>query len=227
MTALPVDLHLDTLGVSMLMVAIAEIGDKTQLLALLLAARFRRPWPIIGGILLATILNHALAGWLGALVASHLTPNVLRWSVVVSFAAIGLWTLIPDKIDEDGEKLPARGAFIATCIAFFLAEIGDKTQIATVVLAAKSPALWPVVTGTTIGMLLANVPVVLLGSKFAAKLPLKAARIAAATLFLALAAWVAVRGIDMRGIGASAAAPAPACAPGGTGMLCPDRTASR
>ena len=221
MTALLSALPLDTLGVSTLMVAIAEIGDKTQLLALLLAARFRRPWPIIAGILASTILNHALAGWLGALVASHLSPNVLRWSVVISFAAIGLWTLIPDKIDEDGEKLPARGAFIATCIAFFLAEMGDKTQIATIVLAAKSPVLWPVIVGTTTGMLLANVPVVLLGSKFAAKLPLKAARIAAATLFLALAAWVAVRGVAM-----PVAAGAAACADGRTGMLCADHTAS-
>ena len=115
--------------------------------------------------------------------------------MVVSFAAIGLWTLVPDKIDEDGEKLPARGAFVATVIAFFLAEIGDKTQIATIVLAAKSPTLWPVVFGTTIGMLLANVPVVLLGSKFAGKLPLKAARLTAAVVFLALGLWAAIRGI--------------------------------
>lgn len=201
---------LSTLGVSTLVVAIAEIGDKTQLLALLLAARFRRPWPIIAGIFVATVLNHALAGWLGALAASALTPEVLRWIVVASFAAIGLWTLKPDRLDEDGERLPARGAFLATAIAFFVAEIGDKTQIATVVLAAQSALLWPVVLGTTIGMLLANVPVVLLGSRFAAKLPLKAARMAAAALFLALAAWVAVRGIDT---GAS-------CAPGATGMLC-------
>ena len=186
---------LSTLGVSTLAVAIAEIGDKTQLLALLLAARFRRPWPIIAGIFVATVLNHALAGWLGALVASHLTPDVLRWIVAGSFLAIGLWTLKPDKIDEDSETLPARGAFVATVIAFFLAEIGDKTQIATVVLAAKSPVLWPVVLGTTIGMLLANVPVVLLGSRFAAKLPLKAARMTAAALFIALALWVAVRGM--------------------------------
>ncbi len=185
-----------TLGMSTLVVAIAEIGDKTQLLALLLAARFRRPWPIIAGIFVATVLNHALAGWLGALVASYLTPDVLRWIVAGSFLAIGLWTLKPDKIDED-EQLPARGAFIATVIAFFLAEIGDKTQIATIVLAAKSPLLWPVVMGTTLGMLLANVPVVLLGSRFAAKLPLKAARMAAAALFLALATWVAVRGVSV------------------------------
>lgn len=186
---------LSTLGVSTLAVAIAEIGDKTQLLALLLAARFRRPWPIIAGIFVATVLNHALAGWLGALIASHLTPEVLRWIVAGSFLAIGLWTLKPDTIDEDGESLPARGAFIATTIAFFLAEIGDKTQIATVVLAAKSPVLWPVVLGTTVGMLLANVPVVLLGSRFAARLPLKAARMSAAALFIALALWVAVRGM--------------------------------
>jgi Ca2+/H+ antiporter, TMEM165/GDT1 family len=141
------------------------------------------------------VLNHALAGWLGALVAAYLTPEVLRWLVAGSFFAIGLWTLKPDRIDDDSASLPARGAFIATTIAFFLAEIGDKTQIATVVLAAKSPALWPVVLGTTVGMLLANVPVVLLGSRFAAKLPLKAARMAAAALFIALALWVALRGI--------------------------------
>lgn len=175
-------------------VALAEIGDKTQLLALLLAARFRRPWPIIGGILLATLLNHALAGWLGTLVARWLTPDVLRWVVAASFIAIALWTLKPDTLD-DSTALPARGAFIATSIAFFLAEIGDKTQVATVLLAAKYPPLWQVVAGTTLGMLLANVPVVLLGSRFAARLPLRAARIVAALLFLALGLWAAVRGI--------------------------------
>ncbi|MDO5611088.1 MAG: TMEM165/GDT1 family protein [Pseudomonadota bacterium] len=175
-------------------VAVAEIGDKTQLLALLLAARFRKPWPIIWGILVATLLNHALAGWLGTLVAEWLTPEVLRWVVAASFIAIALWTLKPDKLDED-EKLPTQGAFIATTIAFFIAEIGDKTQVATVLLAAKYQPLWEVVAGTTIGMLLANVPVVLLGSKFAAKLPLQAARITAALVFLALGLWAAVRGI--------------------------------
>ncbi|MFZ5638443.1 MAG: TMEM165/GDT1 family protein [Pseudomonadota bacterium] len=202
-----------TLGVSTLAVAIAEIGDKTQLLALLLAARFRRPWPIVAGILVATLLNHALAGWLGALIAGLLSPDTLRWLVAGSFAAIGLWTLKPDKIDDDSGALPGRGAFIATTVAFFFAEIGDKTQIATVVLAAKSPALWPVVAGTTLGMLLANVPVVVLGSRFAEKLPLRAARLAAAALFLGLAAWVGLRGV-----------PADThCADGkGTGMLCAD-----
>lgn len=184
---------------STLTVAIAEIGDKTQLLALLLAARFRRPWAIAAGILVATLLNHALAGWLGAWVSQWLHPEALRWGVVISFAAIAVWTLIPDRIDEDGESLgegrTAWSAFVATSIAFFLAEIGDKTQIATVVLAARSPSLWPVVAGTTLGMLIANVPVVALGHRFAKRLPLKAARIAATLLFLALAAWVAVRGL--------------------------------
>ena len=185
---------MQTFLVSTLAVAIAEIGDKTQLLALLLAARFRKPVPIVAGILVATILNHALAGWLGTLVAQWLTPDVLRWVVAVSFFAIGLWTLKPDEIDDD-QALPARNAFIATTIAFFLAEIGDKTQVATVVLAAKYAPLWEVVVGTTAGMLLANVPVVLLGSRFSQRLPLRAARTGAAVLFLALAAWTALRGL--------------------------------
>jgi len=203
---------LSTLGISTLAVAIAEIGDKTQLLALLLAARFRKPWPIVAGILLATVLNHALAAWLGATLAAWLTPTALRWLVAGAFLAIGLWTLKPDRIDERETSFPARSAFIATTIAFFLAEIGDKTQIATVVLAAKSTVLWPVVIGTTLGMLLANVPVVVLGSRFAAKLPLRAARIAAAVVFIGLATWVALRGV-----------PAVAsCADERTGMLCID-----
>ena len=186
---------MDSLLISTLVVAIAEIGDKTQLLALLLAARFRRPWPIIAGIFVATALNHALAGWLGALVAGQLTPGVLRWIVAISFAAIGLWTLKPDRIDDDGEHLPGRGAFVATVIAFFLAEIGDKTQVATVLLATKYDPLWQVIAGTTIGMLLANLPVVWLGHRFADRLPLKLARTLAAAVFFALAIWVAWRGI--------------------------------
>ncbi len=185
---------LDALLVSTGTVALAEIGDKTQLLALLLAARFRKPWPIIAGILVATLLNHALAAWIGQLAASWLTPQTLRWIVAASFIGIALWTLKPDKLDED-EKLPAHGAFIATTFAFFIAEIGDKTQVATVLLAAKYSSLWQVVSGTTIGMLLANVPVVALGSKFAAKLPLKAARITAAIVFLALGLWAAFSGL--------------------------------
>jgi Ca2+/H+ antiporter, TMEM165/GDT1 family len=175
-------------------VALAEIGDKTQLLALLLAARFRRPLPIVAGILVATLLNHALAAWLGTLVAHWLTPQVLRWLVAGSFIAIALWSLKPDTLDE-GAPLPLHDAFIATVLAFFVAEIGDKTQVATVLLAAKYSPLWQVVVGTTIGMLLANVPVVMLGSRFADRLPLRAARIAAAVLFLALGAWVAISGV--------------------------------
>jgi putative Ca2+/H+ antiporter (TMEM165/GDT1 family) len=147
-----------------------------------------------GGILVATLLNHALAGWLGALAASWLTPDVLRWVVAASFIGIALWTLKPDKLDED-EALPARGAFVATTIAFFIAEMGDKTQVATVLLAANYSPLWQVVAGTTAGMLLANVPVVLLGSRFARRLPLRAARVAAALVFLVLGLWAAFRGI--------------------------------
>ncbi|MDQ2702824.1 MAG: TMEM165/GDT1 family protein [Pseudomonadota bacterium] len=185
---------MESLVVSTLTVALAEIGDKTQLLALLLAARFRKPWPIVAGILVATVLNHALAGWLGTVAATWLEPRVLRWVVAASFIAIAVWTLKPDKLDA-GETLPPRSAFIATTIAFFIAEIGDKTQVATVLLAANYPPLWQVVAGTTIGMMLANVPVVALGSRFADRLPLRAARIVAALVFLALGLWAAIFGV--------------------------------
>ena len=190
---LPDTLPLAAALVSTGTVALAEIGDKTQLLALLLAARFRRPWPIIAGILVATLLNHALAAWVGALAADWLRPEVLRWVVAASFLAVAVWTLKPDSLDDEA-GLPGRGAFIATTIAFFVAEIGDKTQVATVLLAARYEPLWEVIAGTTVGMLLANVPVVLLGSRFADRLPLKAARYVAATVFAVLAGWVALRG---------------------------------
>ena len=186
---------LDALLVSTVAVAVAEIGDKTQLLALVLAARYRKPWPIIAGILVATVLNHALAAWFGSLVSGWISPEVLRWGVVLSFAAVAAWALVPDKLDEDEVKPPRFGAFVATLIAFFIVEIGDKTQVATVVLAAQYSPLWQVIAGTTLGMAVANVPVVLLGSRFAAKLPLKAARYAAAAIFAALAVWVAVGGL--------------------------------
>ncbi len=186
---------MESLLVSTATVALAEIGDKTQLLALLLAARYRKPVPIVLGILFATLLNHAFAAWFGAAVSRWLSPETLRWIVVASFLAVALWTLKPDKLEEDERRLPSHGAFLATCIAFFLAEIGDKTQVATVLLAAKYSPLWQVIAGTTVGMLLANVPVVALGSRFADRLPLRAARIAAALLFLALAGWIAWRGI--------------------------------
>jgi putative Ca2+/H+ antiporter (TMEM165/GDT1 family) len=174
-------------------VALAEIGDKTQLLALLLAARFRKPWPIVSGILVATLLNHALAAWVGQLVSAWLNPQVLRWIVAASFIGIALWTLKPDTLDD--ERVPAHGAFLATVIAFFIAEIGDKTQVATILLAARFDALTLVVAGTTLGMLLANVPVVLLGSRFAQRLPLRTARTIAACVFLLLGVWVAIAGV--------------------------------
>ena len=180
-----------TLLVSTAAVAIAEIGDKTQLLSLILAAKYRRPWPICVGILVATLANHALAGSVGALVAQWLAPGTLKWIVAASFFAVALWTLKPDEVDEeDATRGTSRSVLMATLIAFFLAEMGDKTQVATVVLAAQYHPLWQVVVGTTIGMLLANVPVVLLGARFASRLPLKAARIGAAALFAALGLWI-------------------------------------
>ncbi len=140
------------------------------------------------------MINHALAAWLGALLADWLHPAVLRWIVAASFLAVAAWTLKPDSLDGAGEPVPGRGAFLATTIAFFLAETGDKTQVATVLLAVRYEPLWQVVLGSTLGMLLANLPVVLLGSRFADRLPLKAARFAAAAVFVALAAWVIVSG---------------------------------
>lgn len=185
---------MQTLLVSTAAVAVAEIGDKTQLLSLILAAKYRRPWPICLGILAATLVNHALAGSVGALVATWLTPQTLKWIVAVSFLAVAAWTLIPDKADEsEAARGAGHGVLVATLIAFFLAEMGDKTQVATVVLAAQYHPLWQVVAGTTIGMLLANVPVVWLGSRFASRLPLKAARIAAAVLFAILGVWILLR----------------------------------
>ncbi|MBS0462302.1 MAG: TMEM165/GDT1 family protein [Proteobacteria bacterium] len=181
---------MDAFLVSFIAVAIAEIGDKTQLLSLTLAAKYRRPWPICIGILLATLANHALAGGVGALLAQWIPPRALQWAVVVSFFGMAAWTLIPDKADEDAANQGAgHGLVIATIIAFFLAEMGDKTQIATVALAAQYHPLWQVVAGTTVGMLAANVPVVWLGARFAHRIPLRAARITAALLFLGLGLW--------------------------------------
>jgi putative Ca2+/H+ antiporter (TMEM165/GDT1 family) len=185
---------MQTLFISTATVALAEIGDKTQLLSLILAAKYRKPWPICLGILAATLVNHALAGYVGSLVAQYLTPEVLKWIVALSFLAVALWTLKPDSADEEEASRGARqGVLLATIIAFFIAEMGDKTQVATIVLAAQYHPLWQVVAGTTVGMLLANVPVVWLGSRFAAKLPLRAARISAAILFAALGLWILLR----------------------------------
>lgn len=168
-------------------VALAEIGDKTQLLAFLLAAKFRKPWPIIAGILLATLANHALAGALGAWITSVLGPQTLRWVLGVSFIGMAIWTLIPDKLDDKSDSAGLRyGVFGTTLIAFFLAEMGDKTQVATVALAAQFNALFAVVAGTTLGMMLANVPAVLLGNKIANRVPVRLVHGIAALIFAAL-----------------------------------------
>jgi putative Ca2+/H+ antiporter (TMEM165/GDT1 family) len=179
---------MDAFLVSILVVAIGEIGDKTQLLALLLAARFRRPLPIVLGILVATLANHALAGALGAWLRAFVPAAALRWLVAASFLAVALWALKPDRIDQrqDAEK-PRLGVFAITVVAFFLAEIGDKTQIATMLLAAQFNNLLAVVAGTTLGMLIADVPVVFLGQAAAARIPLRLVRLIAAGLFAALA----------------------------------------
>jgi putative Ca2+/H+ antiporter (TMEM165/GDT1 family) len=177
---------MDALLVSTGVVALAEIGDKTQLLALVLAARFREPLPIILGIFLATLANHALAGAAGAWVADLLGPETLRWVVGLSFIAMAAWTLVPDDLDDVREANRRFGAFGTTLIAFFLVEMGDKTQVATVVLAAKYEALWAVVSGTTLGMMIANIPAVLLGDVAAKKLPLRLVHGLAAATFAGL-----------------------------------------
>jgi putative Ca2+/H+ antiporter (TMEM165/GDT1 family) len=172
--------------VSITTIAVAEIGDRTQLLSLLLAARFRRPWPIIAGILCATLANHGVAGFVGVWFGTLLKPRTLQIVVGISMIAMALWTLKPDKLDENAGATSAMGAFLATLTSFFVAEIGDKTQIATLALAAAYPNLLAVVAGTTAGMLLANVPVVFLGKAFADRLPLKAIHFGAAALFVIL-----------------------------------------
>ncbi len=168
------------------LVALAEIGDKTQLLAFMLAARFRRPVPIVLGIFVATILNHAAAGALGAWLTGFIGPTVLRWILGLSFLAMAGWMLIPDKLDEDDAPKPGHGVFLTTVIAFFLAEMGDKTQIATVALAARYPDIVQVVVGTTFGMMLANVPAVFLGDKIAKKVSMKLVHGIAAVIFAIL-----------------------------------------
>ena len=179
--------------VSLGAVALAEVGDKTQLLSLVLAAKYRRPWPICAGVLVATLVNHAIAAEVGAWLGSWLTPDVQRWLIGGSFIVVAIWALFPDKADDSAAKRGGHGVFVATLIAFFLAEMGDRTQIATAILAAQYHPLWQVIAGTTTGMLIANVPVVFLGARFAAKLPLRAARICASLLFVALGLWILLR----------------------------------
>ena len=168
-------------------VALGEMGDKTQLLAIVLAATFRRPWAIVAGIFVATILNHAAAGAVGGWVAQALGPDILRWVVGVSFVVMAGWMLIPDKIDDEAPRALSRlGVFGTTVVAFFLAEMGDKTQIATVMLAAQYNAYLWVVAGTTLGMMLANAPVVWLGERITRKVPLRAVHLISAAIFLVL-----------------------------------------
>jgi putative Ca2+/H+ antiporter (TMEM165/GDT1 family) len=178
---------MESLLVSTGVVALAEIGDKTQLLAFILAARFKKPVPIILGILVATIINHGLAGALGAWITSAVTPEILRWVLGISFIGMAIWTMIPDKIEEEETKVAQKfGVFGATLITFFLAEMGDKTQIATVAMAAHYAAPLVVVIGTTLGMLIADVPAVLIGDKLANKIPMKLVHSIAAAIFAIL-----------------------------------------
>ena len=189
---------MDTFLLSTLVVTIAEMGDKTQLLALVLAARFRRHRPIIAGIFVATVFNHYAAGWFGQFVADLIAPGVLRWIVGLGFLAIAAWALVPDKLEEDEAEVKPYGAFVATTIAFFLAEMGDKTQIATVALAVKYSPLFAVVMGTTLGMMLANVPAVILGNWISAHMHLlRYVRFAASAVFAILGV-LALLGVGMQ-----------------------------
>lgn len=178
---------MESLLVSTGVVALAEIGDKTQLLAFLLAARFKKPVPIIAGILLATIVNHGLAGALGAWITASVAPEIMRWVLGCSFIAMAVWTLIPDKIEEEENQVAKRlGVFGATLVTFFLAEMGDKTQIATVAMAAHYANPLLVVVGTTMGMLIADVPAVFIGDKLAGRLPMRLIHSVAAAVFALL-----------------------------------------
>jgi putative Ca2+/H+ antiporter (TMEM165/GDT1 family) len=182
----PEDPELEAFLVSAGIVALAEIGDKTQLLAFILAGKFRRPVPIILGILFATLANHAFAGALGSWLTSFVGPQTLRWVLGVSFLAMAAWTLVPDKFDEGDAKIAPYGVFGATFVAFFLAEMGDKTQVATIALAAQYQSFFAVVAGTTLGMMIANVPAVLLGDRIANRIPVRVVHAVAATIFAVL-----------------------------------------
>lgn len=181
---------MDAFLVSTGIVALAEIGDKTQLLAFLLAARFRRPLPIVAGIFVATIANHAFAAAVGALVSRLLGPDVMRWVLGIAFLGMAAWVMVPDEVDEDETPLARFGVFLTTVLAFFVAEMGDKTQVATVALGARFDNVLAVTAGTTLGMMIANVPAVLFGEALAQKVPMRALQIGAALLFLVLGLWM-------------------------------------
>ena len=182
---------MDAILTSTAVVALAEIGDKTMLLAIVLATRFRKPVPIILGILVATLANHGIAAFVGQSIANILEGVWFRYAVGASFVAMALWTLVPDKLDEDEEpKQPRFGAFLATAIAFFIVEIGDKTQVATIALGAQFQNVFLVTVGTTLGMMLANVPAVYFGDRIVKLVPLNVVRTIAALLFLLIGLWV-------------------------------------
>lgn len=182
---------LEALLTSTAVVALAEIGDKTQLLAIVLATRFKRPWPIVAGIFVATLANHFLAALVGEQAAAFLDGLWFRYLVAASFILMAAWTLIPDTFDEDEEARPSRfGPFVATAIAFFIVEMGDKTQLATIALGARFQSVLPVMSGTTIGMMIANVPAVFLGHEIIKRVPLNVVRMAAALLFLVIGLWL-------------------------------------
>lgn len=191
---------LEALFVSTGVVALAEMGDKTQLLAFLLAARFKRPWPIVWGILVATVVNHALAEALGAWIVASISPAVLRWVLGLSFIGMAVWTLIPDRVDDDEVSFAQRlGVFGATAVAFFLAEMGDKTQVATVAMAVHYAAPLLVVVGTTLGMMLADVPAVFVGDRLADRIPIRWVHGVAAAIFASLGLWTLLGGASAFG----------------------------
>ena len=171
-------------------VALAEVGDKTQLLAIVFATRFRAPWAVIAGIFVATIANHAVAAWAGSALAGWFDGPAFRYFVAASFIAMAAWTLIPDKLDTVADKPARYGAFLTTAVAFFIVEIGDKTQIATVALGARFDSVIAVTVGTTLGMMIANVPAVFLGHKLTDRVPMRTVHIIAALVFLALGLWL-------------------------------------
>jgi putative Ca2+/H+ antiporter (TMEM165/GDT1 family) len=179
-------LQLEAFLVSTASVAVGELGDKTQLLSLMLASRLRRPMPIIAGIFVATLANHLLACWFGEWVGALMTPQVLRWVLGISFIAVAIWALIPDKLDDEVQNRSAHGVFMITVVTFFLAEMGDKTQVVAVALAARYQELAQVVVGTTLGMMLVNLPTVLFADRAVRWIPLKAVRIAAAVIYTVL-----------------------------------------
>jgi putative Ca2+/H+ antiporter (TMEM165/GDT1 family) len=186
---------MEALLVSIGIVALAEIGDKTQLLTLVLAARHKKPWPIVAGIAVATLVNHAIAGAVGAWLTKVIGPDAMRWILGISFIAMAVWILVPDKLDNDtSASRKVGGVFLTTTVLFFLVEIGDKTQIATVALAARFDSLLAVVMGTTIGMVVANAPVAFLGEALARRLPVRAVHLVAAIVFAALGVGVLVVG---------------------------------